>query len=110
MIDEQYEFHECIPITTGLKTIKIAYYFITKDEYDRNVIEAKTLDGIALQLIEIVEDKEHTKIPYQPDFNNQRKHPSDRQNQFVIAFIFLTRFSNVVLTSFVLLLIPIRYA
>ena len=46
----------------------------------------------------------------QPNINNQRKHHSDRQNHFVIVFIFLTRFSNATLTSFVLLLIPIRYA
>ena len=47
---------------------------------------------------------------YQLNFDNQTKHRQNRQNHFVIVFIFLVRFSNASLISFVLLLIPIRYA
>ncbi|MGI0046471.1 MAG: hypothetical protein ACREBB_04695 [Nitrosotalea sp.] len=55
---------------------------MTKDDQGRNVIEAKTLDGIALKLVEIPEDKELTKIPYHPKLNtekNNRKHPDSEQ-------------------------------
>ena len=63
MVDEEYDSHKCLPRFKGLKTIKIARLFIIKDDQNRTIIEARGLDGITYELIQIPENREFDKIP-----------------------------------------------
>lgn len=72
VIEEEYDKHECEPLIKNSKTIQISSYYITKDNLDRDTIHAWGLDGTVLDLVIIPEDKNSTKIPYQPTGNREK--------------------------------------
>jgi len=71
-IDEEYDKHRCIPKITGFKTIPYATSYTVTDEQGRKIITLRGMDGIVYDFIEIPEDKEYTKIPYQPKGNTEK--------------------------------------
>jgi|APSaa5957512535_1039671.scaffolds.fasta_scaffold49501_2 hypothetical protein len=76
MIDEEYLDHNCIPEIKSHKIIQFTHYYISKDSNGNTTLNLTTKDGVWLECVEISEDKERTKIPYQPtknsDKNNRR--------------------------------------
>ena len=81
LVDEEYDSHKCKPEIKDSKTIKSASHYIIKDEDDRTVIGIRGLNGISYEFIEIPEDKEHTKIPYQPtNLGSNRRNFTERRS------------------------------
>lgn len=85
-INEEYDDHFCHPQTKVCKIIKFSSYNITKDEQGNEIVDIWTLDGTNYLFQEIPEDKEHTKIPFEPsnrdltgEKNNHRPNTSLEQ-------------------------------
>ena len=72
LMDEEYNLHRCIPEIKDFRTIKCASHYIIKDENGGIIIGVRTLNGISYEFLEVPEDKEHTKIPYQPTFDKEK--------------------------------------
>lgn len=71
MINEEYNNHICMPEIKSFKTIKFTDYYITKNK-NGTTIHVITKSGLDLELIEVPENKEFTKIPYQPKVTARR--------------------------------------
>ncbi len=89
MIDEEYAIHNCIPEIKSHKTLKFTHYYITKEPNGTTKINITTKDGIWLECFEIPEEKEHTKIPYQPTGNTENYSPNRQQHHFLGAVRFM---------------------
>ena len=85
MINEEYDQHRCMPEIKGYKTIKYTTSYSVMDEENRKVTTFRGMDGIVYDFVEIQEDKEHTKIPYQPIGNSQNYQPDSEQNPETIS-------------------------
>jgi len=72
MIEEEYSDHQCIPRIKNFKTIKFTHYHILKENDGKTTINITTKDGTWLECVQIPEDKEQTKIPYQPKGNREK--------------------------------------
>lgn len=77
-IDEDYNRHLCTVNPKGEKTINADYILVTEN-IDGKTIEVKGLDGIIYKIRQIPEDKEHTKIPYQPIVNMNNNSREDNR-------------------------------
>jgi hypothetical protein len=77
MIDEEYDDHRCMPEIKGYKTINYASSYSVTDEQSRKVTTFRGMDGIVYDFVEIPEDKEHTKISYQPMVNTNNNSRED---------------------------------
>lgn len=65
LVNEEYESHRCMPEIKDWKTVRFASHYIIKDE-GKTLIGIRGLDGISYEFLEVTEDKEHTKIPFEP--------------------------------------------
>lgn len=72
MIDEEYQNHLCSPIMKECKIIKFTSYFITKNDEGKTLLDITTLNGDNFIFEEVPENKEYTKIPYQPTGNTNK--------------------------------------
>lgn len=70
-IDEEYTNHECLPQIKDIKKIKVAEYYFSKNRQNHQILEVLTLDGIHYEFDIIPEDKEKTRISYQPEGNTE---------------------------------------
>ena len=77
MIDEEYDSHDCIPKIKKIKTIKYASYFLNEDKQRGKMIEIRGIDGTHYEFVEVPENKEYTKIPYQIPLSTERKHEQE---------------------------------
>lgn len=80
MIDEEYDHHRCIPQIKGYKTINYATSYSVIDHQNRKITTFRGMDGIVYDFIEIPEDKEHTKISYQPTLNTNNNSQEDNSS------------------------------
>jgi len=80
MIDEEYDLHNCKPEIRDSRTIKCSDHYIIKDKNGRTVIGIIAFNGISYEFLETPEDKEHTKIPYQPNGNTKNYQPKKYQS------------------------------
>jgi hypothetical protein len=83
LVDEEYDEHYCMPKIAkwhSWEPIKIAHFSISEREGKR-FIDMRSLDGTKFEFIEVPEDKERTKTPYQPTGNMDNK-PTRKQNLF----------------------------
>lgn len=86
-IDEEYDDHRCIPEIKGYKTINYASSYSIIDDQNRKITTFRGMDGIVYDMVEISEDKEHTKIPYQPKSNMEKT--TDDEPEPKIGFCFV---------------------
>jgi hypothetical protein len=77
MIDEEYQNHLCEPIMRDCKVLKFTSYFITENSDGRTVLDITTLNGDSYVFVKVPEEKEYTKIPYEPDM---RRDLTERKN------------------------------
>ena len=77
MIDEEFNDHRCMPKITGFKKIKYADCYTVEDSQNRKIITIRGMDGIVYDFVEIPENKEYTKIPYQPIGNTNKNNRQD---------------------------------
>ena len=77
MIAEEYDNHRCIPAIKGFRTIKYATSYSIRDEQNRKTTTFRGIDGIVYDFIEIPENKEVTKILYQPIGNTIKNSTED---------------------------------
>lgn len=73
MIDEEFSNHRCMPEIKGWMTMKYASCYTVKDEQNRKITTFRGMDGIVYDFVEIPEDKEYTKIPYQIPLSTEKK-------------------------------------
>lgn len=84
IIDEEYYTHQCRPKSRGHKIIKYSDYLLLKNNpksREAYAILVVGLDGITYDFVHVPENKEHTKIPYQPTFDSDKNNRRlDRTN------------------------------
>lgn len=69
-IDEEYDSHKCEPKYTGYKLSNISSYRIFDDLDGNKNISVTDFNGVSHRFTHIPENKELTKIPYQPKGNS----------------------------------------
>lgn len=89
MIHEEYDDHRCMPKIKEIKTIKCAYFFINHDEQRGKILEVRAMDGTHYEFLEIPENKEYTKIPYQPIGNTENNSRQDNSTLWLIVYLFM---------------------
>ncbi|MFQ5440980.1 MAG: hypothetical protein ACE5DL_05910 [Nitrosopumilaceae archaeon] len=87
MIDEEHIDHECIPKIKSHRIIKYTHYHLIREKDGKTTINITTKNGTWLECVEIPEDKEHTKIPYQPRGNTHNNQPDSSQNHFFKNYV-----------------------
>ena len=80
LVSEEYDTHECMPDIKRWKSVKFTHYYISNRE-GKTTIGIRTVDGTKFDFEEILEDKEKTKIPYQPKGNTDKNQPTSSQNR-----------------------------
>ncbi len=78
-LHEEYDMHRCMPTIKNWKTIRFASFYIQNDELGRKIITIRAMDGTNFEFIEVPENKEYTKKPYQPRGNTDNL-PTSKQN------------------------------
>lgn len=66
MIEEEYDDHLCRPRIRSYKVMKFTEFYTMKGEDGKTILNIVTLDGDDIMLEEFPEDKERTKIPFEP--------------------------------------------
>ena len=84
-IAEEYENHLCTPRVTEFKTAKFTSYYIAEQPDGKKIIDLTTLDGISYTFEEVPENKEYTKIPYQPRVNTENTNHEDNSTDFIFT-------------------------
>ncbi|MDE1842011.1 MAG: hypothetical protein KGI09_09040, partial [Thaumarchaeota archaeon] len=86
-LEEEYDSHRCMPAIKKIKTIKYAHSYTYVDTVGRKVTVIRALDGIDFEFIEVPENKEQTKIPYQPQVNTNNT--TDKETEPVLRNCYL---------------------
>lgn len=66
MIEEEYDNHLCRPRIRSYKVMKFTEFYTMKGEDGKTILNIVTVDGDDIMLEEVPENKEYTKIPYEP--------------------------------------------
>ncbi len=94
LIGEEFDKHICTPMLTDVKEIEFDYYYIIKDDLNKEVITIKAIDGTLYGFVKR-ERKNSDKVPYdlpvlptdsqQHQRNDQqRKETPDKDNKTFI--------------------------
>ena len=94
MINEEYPNHQCIPEIRSHKTIQFTNYYVQKNDNGTTTLNITTKDGVWLECVEIPENKEYTKIPYQPKSNTKKTTDDETEPEFAIVLYYAQRKSR----------------
>ncbi|MBA4718979.1 MAG: hypothetical protein HRO68_07775 [Nitrosopumilus sp.] len=80
-MDEEYFDHDCNPEIKNDKTMEIVYYRIDKDSQNRDRLTVLTMGGTLYDMPIISENKEQTKIPYNPENQTSTENQHEENNR-----------------------------
>ena len=80
MPDEVYDTHRCEPKRRNFKVIKFTSFHFIEGFDGRRILDINALNGDNYVFEEVRENKEYTKIPYQPTGNTDNV-PTRKQNR-----------------------------
>jgi hypothetical protein len=69
MIDEEYDGHLCEPKRRNFKVIKFTNFHVLEGNDGRKILDINALNGDNYIFEEVPENKDYTKMPYQPKVN-----------------------------------------
>lgn len=85
MINEEYINHLCEPIMKNCKIIKFTSYFITKNDEGKTLLDITAINGDSYMFEEVPENKEYTKIPFEPGNRHLTGEKNNRRHNSILT-------------------------